>query len=260
VKSVLNLLKLPEASQLNDLDNPDNIHILRRIIKRKPFLFKTYQSFYQEILSKIQDAPPHGHLVELGSGASFLKTLAPDIVTSDVLPYSGVDKVFSALDMPFEDASVSAFVMVDVFHHVKDSRLFLKEMHRCLKVGGKVVMIEPANTPWSRIIYKNFHHEPFETRWGWGFEEGGPLTGANMALPWIVFCRDHELFVQDFSNFSLSSIRLHTPFKYLVSGGLSIKQLLPSLTYPLVTLIEMLLAPFNYYFGMFMTIELERIQ
>lgn len=49
--------------------------------------------------------------------------------------------------MPFQDKSVSAFMMIDVLHHIKDSRQFFKEMQRCLKPGGKIVMIEPANTP-----------------------------------------------------------------------------------------------------------------
>ncbi|MBE9069809.1 class I SAM-dependent methyltransferase [Leptolyngbya cf. ectocarpi LEGE 11479] len=257
--SALGWLKLPEISQMQDLDNPSNIHILRRIIQRKPFLKKTYIRFYQDLLSRVQDAPSDGLLVELGSGPGFLKSMASDVVTSDVLPYEGIDRVFSALDMPFSDCSVSAFMMIDVLHHIKDSRQFFREMQRCLKPGGKVVMIEPANTPWSSFIYRNFHHEPFNIKGGWGFEDGGPLSGANMAIPWIVFCRDHHVFAKEFPDFRICSVKYHTPITYLISGGVSMRQILPSYTYPMIQFIEWSLSPVIHLVGMFMTIELENI-
>lgn len=259
LKILLNSLKLPEVSQIKNLDEPDNIDKIRKIIRRKPFLINTYKSFYKEILQKVKNAPLNGELIELGSGASFLKKIAPYIVTSDILPYAGVDRVFSALDMPLENSSVSAFLMIDVLHHVKDSRQFFTEMQRCLKVGGKIVMIEPANTMWSRLIYTNFHHEPFETNRGWGFELGGPLTGANMAIPWIIFFRDIEIFIKEFPKLKVCSTNIHTPLKYLLSGGLSLRQLLPSWSYPVIQLLEWLLFPFNRYIGMFMTVELQKV-
>lgn len=260
LKTPLLWLKLPESCQLQNLDTPENIHILRHIIHRKHFLEQIYISFYQDILNRINNIPADGEIIELGSGASFMKRFAPHIVTSDILPYSDVDRIFSALDMPFQDSSISAFVMVDVFHHVKDSKAFLKEMSRCLKANGKIVMIEPANTSWSRFIYKNFHHEPFQPEAGWSFSEGGPLSGANMALPWIVFCRDHPQFTQEFPEIQLCDIKIHTPIRYLLSGGLSIRQLLPSSLYLPIYFIERFLSFLNHYIGMFMTIELKKVK
>jgi len=259
-KALKSWLLLPEVLEIKDLDEPENIHLLRQIIKRKPFLFKTYKIFYRDLIDKIKDAPSDGSLVELGSGASFLKQEVPYLITSDVLPYAGVDRVFSALDMPMGTNSVSAFVMVDVLHHIKDSRIFFREVDRCLKIGGKMVMIEPANTGWSRFIYKNFHHEPFNTRGTWGFEEGGPLSGANMAIPWIIFCRDRQQFEQEFAQFRIRSISCHTPLRYLLSGGLSVRQLVPSWFYQFIQVVEWLLSPINRYVGLFMTIEIEKVK
>jgi len=250
--------QLRESSPIQNPDDPNNIYILRETIQRKPFLKRTYIDFYQDILRRTADAPSDGLFVELGSGAGFLKSMAPHVITSDTLPYEGVDKVFSALDMPFEDSSVSAFVMIDVLHHIKDSRLFFQELQRCLKPNGKVVMIEPSNTLWSGFIYRNFHHEPFDAAGGWGFEEGGPLSGANIAIPWIIFERDRPIFHRDFPTFQVCSVKMHTPFKYLISGGLSMRQLLPSWAYGLIDSFETLLSPFNSLIGMFMTIELKK--
>ncbi|MGJ3252871.1 MAG: class I SAM-dependent methyltransferase [Elainellaceae cyanobacterium] len=260
LSSLLDYFRLPEATQMqSDLDNPQNIVLIRETIARKPFLMKTYESFYTEMLNKTRTVPFDGRFVELGSGASFLKSYSPYITTSDVIEYEGVDLVFSALDMPFDDQSVSVFLMIDVLHHLKDSRQFFREAKRCLKPNGKIIMIEPANTLWSSFIYRNFHHEPFETQADWGFEEGGPLTGANMAIPWIIFDRDIRLFNEEFPSFRVLHVRRHTPFRYLISGGLSFRQLLPSWFYPLVRGFEILLSPLNRYLGMFMTIEIEKI-
>lgn len=258
-KKLLDRLRLLESTRIADLDDPSNIHIIRNIIKRKPFLKKIYESFYQDMLQRCLTAPPAGDFIEMGSGAGFIKKLAPHVITSDVLPYDGVDLVFSALDIPLKESSVSAFLMIDVLHHIKDSVRFFEEMQRCLKTGGKIVMIEPANTPWSTFIYTRFHHEPFEPSGKWGFDEGGPLTGANMAIPWIIFFRDTNLFSSEFPQLKVRSIQIHTPFRYLLSGGLSLRQLLPSFLYPMICLIEWLLSPFNRFIGMFMTIELEKI-
>lgn len=256
--SLLTWLQLPTTDQIKNLDDDKNVYVFRKIIKNKPFLYNTYRYFYEEILNKIDSTDLAREFVELGSGAGFLKEICPNITTSDILPYEGVDRVFSALNMPFESSSINAFMMIDVLHHIKDSRQFFAELYRCLEVGGKVVMIEPANTIWSRFVYKNFHHEPFNTRGGWGFKDGGPLTGANMAIPWIIFYRDIELFTKEYPNLKVCSIKIHSPFKYLLSGGLSLRQLLPSWSYSLVQLTEWLLQPFNNCIGMFMTIELEK--
>jgi SAM-dependent methyltransferase len=259
LQEIFQMLKIPESKKIHNLDDPDNIYVLRKIIQRKPFLRNIYLSFYQIFLNILSTLKIQGEVIELGSGAGFLKKIEPHIITSDIINYEGVDKVFSALDMPFSDNSIRAFLMIDVLHHIKDSRLFFQEMQRCLKVGGKVVMIEPANTIWSRFIYSKFHHEPFDTRGGWGFEEGGPLSGANMAIPYIIFERDIQQFREEFPNFKICSTSVHTPFRYLISGGLSFRQLLPSFTYPLVSFGEFLLTPLNRFLGMFMTIELEKI-
>ncbi len=115
------------------------------------------------------------------------------------------------------------------------------------------------NTIWSKFIYTNFHHETFDPKAGWGFEEGGPLSGANMAIPYIVFERDVNQFIYEFPNLKICRISKHTPFKYLISGGLSFRQLMPSFTYSLINFGELLLTPLNKFLAMFMTIELEKI-
>lgn len=254
---MLGWLKLPQTKTLTDLDDPAVTILHAEIIRQKPFLRNTYIDFYRRFRSAFPDLTGKT-LVELGSGAGFFKEIIPQVITSDILPIASVDKVFSALAMPFEDASVDAFFMIDVLHHLPDAEAFFTEAIRCLKPGGKIIMIEPANTPFARFIYKHFHHELFDTSAGWKLEKSGPLSSANGAIPWIVFNRDRNIFNAKFPALCIRSISPHTPFRYLLSGGLRFRQLLPSCCYAAVKALEQTLTPLNKFLGMFQTILLEK--
>ena len=240
------------------LDDPLRTVKHREIILSKPFLKRLYLEWYTTIKNHIKDVPA-GKLVELGSGGGFLKEVIPDVVTSDILPIPGNDMVFDALAMPFEDESISAFLMVDVFHHVPDSKQFLSEMYRTLKVGGKIVMNEPWNSFWGRFIYKNFHHETFNPQGDWKIPSSGPMSDANGALPYIVFLRDIERFKQEFPGFEIQVLKRHTPLRYLLSGGVSMKALVPAFSYGLLSGFEKLVSPFSKSFSMFVTIVVKKV-
>ena len=93
-------------------------------------------------------------------------------------------------------------------------------------------MIEPWVSAWSRFVYRNFHHEPFlPDASDWTFAESGPLSGANGALPWIVFERDRVTFSGEFRQWRIDSIRPTMPFRYLLSGGVSLRSLMPGWTF-----------------------------
>ncbi len=254
---LLDWLRLPDLKKIANLDDVSTILLHKEIIRKKPFLRQLYLDFYRDLLKTVGDTTGK-KCIEVGSGRGFLKEIAPHVITSDILDLPSHDMRFSGLNMPFSNATVDVFFLLDVFHHVHDSPAFLRELDRCLKPGGKVVLIEPATTPWSRIIFRNFHHEPFDPEGRWTFETTGPLSGANGALPWIVFVRDRERFEKEFPQFRVKRIRPHTPFRYLLSGGFSLRQLLPSIAYHPVAFLEKILSPLNNYIGMFMTIELEK--
>jgi len=253
--SVIEWLKLPETRYIKDLDDPATTLLHAEIVQKKKFLKKLYIDFYKEF-GKGTPEPEKKVLVELGSGGGFIKEIIEGVITSDILELPNIDKVFSALNMPFEDSSVDAFFMFDVLHHIAEPGGFFKEAIRCLKPAGKIVMIEPANTLWARFIYKNFHHELFDPQAQWGLEESGPVSHGNGAMPWIIFSRDRGIFEKEFPHLRIVRMRNHTPLRYLLSGGLTLRQLLPSFTYPIIKAIEYILSPLNNLVGMFQTIEL----
>jgi len=256
---LIELLKLPEAKEINNLDDPSTTLLHGEIIQKKVFLKKLYIDFYNQFKNGVTETEGKV-LVELGSGGGFIKDVIDNVITSDIIELPNADKVFSATDMPFEDKSVDAFFMFNVLHHITDPRGFFREALRCLKPSGKILMIEPSNTWWSRFIYKNFHHELFDPGAGWELEDKGPLSHGNGAMPWIIFTRDREIFEKEFPNLKIKRTYIHTPFRYVLSGGVSLRQLVPSFSYPIVKGFEKLLSGFNNYLGMFETIELEKVE
>lgn len=236
------------------LDAPERTILHREILLKKKFMRELYREWYLYFKKSLTDIPK-GKVIEIGSGGGFLKEIIPEVITSDVMLLSTNDMVFSALDMPFANSELSAILMVDTFHHLPDCAQFLREAERVLADKGKIVMIEPANSFWGQFIYKNFHHEPFNPKGDWTFPTSGPLSGANGALPWIVFKRDKDKFAELFPNLKIVRMRNQTPLRYLLSGGFTLKQLLPDFMYCPIKWIEKIFSPLQA-FSMFTTIEI----
>ncbi len=255
------LLREPLAANRPDLDDPsttDRLH--RAILARKPFLRKIYAEHYRRLRASLPESARRPVVVELGSGGGFLKEVIPDALTSDVLPVSGLDLRMSGTSLPLKTASVDVFFLLDTFHHIPDAAAFLAEASRCLRPGGAIFMMEPANTWWGRLIFRNFHHEPFRPELGWEFPSSGPLSSANGALPWIVFRRDRARFQREFARLELRRLQAQMPFRYLLSGGFSLRQLAPSAAFLPATWLELLLRPFHPWLGMFYWIEIRKTE
>jgi hypothetical protein len=137
------------------------------------------------------------------------------------------------------------------------ARRFFAEAARCVRPGGRIVMIEPWVTAWSRFVYRRFHHEPFDPAAArWEFPPAGPLSGANMALPWIIFQRDRRRFEGEFPQWQLQSIRPCTPFCYILSGGVSMRSLCPGAAFGFWRGVEAMAHPLRGSLAMFARITL----
>src|SRR3989338_1352599 len=240
-------------SKNKDLDDPNTTVERIKIIEKKKYLKYLYNDFYA-IFKKESKKLPSCKLLELGSGAGFLKKIIPEVITSDVMKLPNCDMVVSAEKMPFKNNTLSAIYMLNVFHHIKNSKKALSEFQRCLKKGGKVIMIEPHNSPWSKFINKNFHHEGFDPSGGWKIKDEGELSAANGALPWIIFIRDRKEFSRLFPNFKIQNYKPHTPLSYLFSGGFKAPSIIPGIIFPIIRRIENEFSYINDKFGMFTTI------
>jgi SAM-dependent methyltransferase len=240
-----------------DLDDPRTSFTRRQVIFENKFLLHVYQEWYQYLKDSIQNS--EGVLLELGSGGGFLGDVIPNLISSEVFYFPGSNITLDGQYLPFANQSLQAIFMTNVLHHIPDTHLFFAEAARCTKKGGCISMIEPWNTPWSKFIYNVLHHEPFESKAvDWRLASKGPLTTANDALPWIIFDRDRTQFESEFPEWTIKKIHLIMPFRYLVSGGVSLRQLMPEWSYPLWKGLETLLSPADHLLSMFAFIQLER--
>ena len=173
------------------------------------------------------------------------------------LCWKNIRLVADATHLPFAAGSLRAIVMTDVLHHIPNVAAFFSEASRCLRPGGAIAMIEPWNSLWSRFIYQNLHHEPFDPQSAdWTFPATGPLSSSNGALPWIVFERDRNRFESEFPNLRLRSIKPMMPLRFLLSGGVSMKSFMPSQATPIWRAIERSLEPAINHLAMFAFIEI----
>jgi SAM-dependent methyltransferase len=240
------------------IDDPKTTALRRQIIRSKPFLEKIYDHWYRQIAVAVPEGP--GRVLELGSGAGFLREYIPGLITSEVFFLNDVDCVLDGTALPFANGSLRAIVLVDVLHHIADIRAFFREATRCIRPSGALVMIEPWVTPWSKFVYRRFHHEPFDARTHtWEFAASGPLSSANGALPWILFERDRRQFEQEFPEWNIREIVPQNSFSYLASGGVSLRSLSPGWTYPIWRGVESTLQPWMRWLAMFARIQLTRM-
>jgi SAM-dependent methyltransferase len=242
------------------LDSVDRYGEIRRTIRRKVGLERFYRDAYHRFARCLERCPGPGTVLELGSGAGFLKEVIPQALTSDFLAYPGVDRQVDARALPFTDGGLRAIFLLDVFHHIPDVAAFLREVRRCLRPQGRLFMVEPYPGWTGRLVYRFLHHEPFHPRAAqWEFASSGPLSGANSALPWIVFERDRSRFERDFPELRLEPVRVHSPLQYWLSGGLHRWSLVPRAAVGAVTRLDSVLSGVWPRCGSFADIELVRL-
>ena len=178
-----------------------------------------YREWYELISKQLSEID--GINIELGCGASFIDQINKSIKKTDVFLSSNTDFKLNAMDIGdnFEN-QISNLILINVFHHISDPELFLRSAEKSLLIGGRIIMIEPSNNYWSRLVYKLIGHEPFDTRQiEWKFESKDPLLDSNQALSWIIFESDYQKFNNLFPRFSLIQKKNIMPFSYLLSGG-----------------------------------------
>ena len=238
------------------IDDPETTVFRAEIIREKAFLRRIYETWYRLLIENIPIGD--GQVAEIGAGAGFLKELYPAAITSEVFHSVNIDIVYNALSIPFKAGALRSLLLVDVLHHIPDPSAFFSEATRCVKSGGRCLMVEPWNTGWSRWVYTHLHHEPFDLNGGWAIPFTGPLSGANGALPWILFGRDREIFSRRFPEWRISGITPMMPLVYPLSGGISLRSFLPAWTYPLFRRIETS-SGFEKKAAMFALIILDRV-
>jgi SAM-dependent methyltransferase len=178
--------------------------------------------------------------LELGAGVLPMKMFYPDVKSTDVVPSAHLDGVLDASNLDLKSNSIDNLFLQNTFHHLPDPQAFFNEAFRVLKKGGRIVIVDPYHNKLSSFLFPRlFATETFEKRGSWFDASNHAMIGANQALTYIVFCRDLELFNRSNPNFSLISAEpLKSGLRYLLTGGLNFKQLVPNSVLKLMSVFE----------------------
>jgi SAM-dependent methyltransferase len=216
---------------------------------RKALLRRVYQEdFFPRLRA---GCPGLGPSVEIGAGPGLLQQAWPEIFATDLCPQPWLDAALDAGHLPFRGASLGNIAGLDVLHHLPDPLRFLAEAARCLRPGGRLALIEPWLTPFSRFIYRHFHQEDFDP-------SADPFTGrsvdgamatskdpmhGNQALPYLLFGPDREKTLGHIPGLRLERLEPFGGITYLLSFGFKSISLAPGWAYPCLRGLERRASP-----------------
>ena len=144
----------------------------------------------------------------------------------------------------------------------RSPRASSSELERVLVPGGGAVLLEPYHGPLASLLYKRlFRSEGFDKRFpDWETPATGPMNGANQALSYIVFVRDRDRFQRSFRALRIvHEAPVGNYLRYLVSGGLNFRQLLPNAATALLAGMERAVASCNRWLALHHVIVLQKV-
>jgi SAM-dependent methyltransferase len=234
----------------------------RRVWESKEAIRLLYRDFHRRLF----ECCPEGPVLDIGGGTAHVKDFRPDIVSTDILSFPGIDVVADAHRLPFPREIFSGVVMLDVLHHLERPIEFFEEASRILKPGGRLAMIEPAMTPLARRFYERFHEEPVDM----DADPFAPVItnpdrdpfDANQAIPSLLFATASARSRVE-ATVPLLRVR-HVDwlslFAYPLSGGFQSWSLIPAaLVHPVLSLEEKFPELIRRQIAFRMMVVLERV-
>lgn len=231
---------------------------------RKAVLRALYQHWYAQLVAALAPRRP---VIEIGSGCGNFKAYYPECISTDVVPGGPwIDRIVDAHDLPFAAGEAGNLVAFDVLHHLQRPLQFLRQAAAALQPGGRLVLCEPAATPWARLVYGLTHHERIDLRWDLFGLDGTPPepdpghSFANMGIAEILFWRQRARTLAAVPQLALASARKFAFLLYPLTGGFSYRCFVPHLGFTTCLRVEdAVLRPFaDWLTGMRMLVVLQK--
>lgn len=189
-----------------------------------------YAYWYAEVAEVLKPVIT-GTVLEIGSGAGFARQFLPFLRTSDTIKADWHDYEIDATKAwPFANGTLDGVLVFDVLHHLSAPGVLFREVSRTLRIGGRLVLMEPYVSLCSYPVYRFLHEEGLDTSVRPLVPDHGndkdPFAG-NQALVGLIFGRFGEQFRQQFPELELVERRLYSGFSYVASGGFSGRCALP---------------------------------
>ncbi len=172
---------------------------------------------------------PGDEVLEVGCGIGVTRLFVTNgnLTLSDVEAHPWVDRREDAMDLSFADDTVDVVIANNMIHHIPRPIRFVREAHRVLKPGGKLLIQEVNCSLMLRAILIAMRHESYD------FsadvfdpdhvctDEENPWAGNN-AIPNLLF-DDKERFERQAPSFEMIEKRTSEFLVFLNSGGVTAK-------------------------------------
>ncbi len=206
----------------------------RLMFEKKRSLFFFYECLFNLLKSEIKSFGDQTKIVEIGTGAGLSTSFMGEFkyLKTDAIDTGIQDAIVDAQNLPFDDESLDVIFGIDVFHHISKPFQFLEEASRCLKHDGRLILIEPAITPFSWPVYKFLHPEPM--KWSVAVTKdfqfsGSHVMDANNALPSLIFKNNSRGSLESFELCLEYETRLFGFISMLATGGINSSWSIPFL-------------------------------
>jgi SAM-dependent methyltransferase len=206
-------------------------------------------------------------VVELGAGSGNFKSYYRNVISTDLFATGPwIDLVMDAHALALRPGGAGTIFVFDVLHHLQRPLDFLRQALSALKPRGRLVLCEPALSPWSRFVFGTFHHEPVDDKWDLFGLEGKPLREdglhqfANVAIPELLFWKNRARTMQLLSPYRLGHAEKFGFLLYPLTGGFGYRSFVPRLGFAALQKFEdVIMSPFaNWLTAMRMIVVLER--
>ncbi len=253
MKKFLGFMRDPLIEDIN-IDGEDRLTAHRRMLSHKQVLRDVFLDFHL-LFRKLDEKYflAEGKRIEIGAGIAPIRDTFPDVLATDIVRGDHLDRVLDAENMDLPDNSVRVIYGQNCFHHFPHPDQFFSELDRVLAPGGGAILLEPYYGPFASFLYKRlFKTEGFDKEFpSWETPVTGPMNGANQALSYIIFQRDRAIFERKHPALKIVHQQVcHNHLKYLVSGGLNFRQLLPNWVVPAVGILQFILRPLDRWLAL----------
>ena len=244
--------KLKLSTELDRLEShlsTSRIETHRKILNSKRGFLRVIEDLHFEILQSLgarQGELRGSTIMEIGSGSTPLSLTLPHVISSDLTWSSKLDLQLSADYLPVRDGSLDALVGQNVFHHLMHPGGFISDALRSMKQTGSIVLIEPSHSWLARLVFPHlFKSETYvddETQAVKSIIRVGqrPDHFPNQALSFLVFGRlTSQELLEIYPEITSITLR-HLPngARYLLSGGLNFRQVVPTAILELIRKLE----------------------
>jgi SAM-dependent methyltransferase len=253
MRSFLDFLRDPSMDALN-ADDASRIALHKAMFDRKRMLREVFVEFHH-LFDRLDRRyfSGRGTRLELGAGVAPMRDSYPSVIATDIVFAPHLDRELNAEAMELESESVHAVFGQNCFHHFPHPDRFFDELERVLVPGGGAVLLEPYYGPFATFLFKRlFKTEGFDKSYpSWETPITGPMNGANQALSYLVFTRDRAVFERKHPRLKIvHQAPVGNYLKYLLSGGLNFKQLLPDWFAGPIGVLERIISPLNRWIAL----------